>query len=68
MASSKPEVVRSEDVRAIVASGSEATRKLAEGAVRIDNAVHKDAVLPIEALPVTVTLRLGKRAKIVIVS
>jgi len=51
-----------------VASGSEATRKIAEGAVRIDNAVYKDAVLPIEALPVTLTLRLGKRAKIVIVS
>jgi tyrosyl-tRNA synthetase len=51
-----------------VASGSEATRKIAEGAVRIDNAVYKDAVLPMEELPVKLTLRLGKRAKIVIIS
>ncbi|WP_263383027.1 tyrosine--tRNA ligase [Granulicella arctica] len=52
----------------LVASGSEATRKIAEGAVRIDNEVRKDASFSVETLPATLTLRLGKKAKVVVIS
>ncbi len=44
-------------------SNSEATRKLREGAVKIDGEVHKDPVLELSDLPATLTLRLGKKAK-----
>ncbi|HZY62232.1 MAG TPA: tyrosine--tRNA ligase [Edaphobacter sp.] len=49
----------------LAASAGEATRKLGEGAVRIDANVHKDALLTVETLPVRLSLRLGKRAKMV---
>ncbi len=51
----------------LAASGGEANRKLAEGAVRIDNEVHREPVLALASLPVTLTVRLGKRAKSVTV-
>jgi tyrosyl-tRNA synthetase len=44
-------------------SNAEATRKLAEGAVKIDGEVHKEAVYSVGQLPVSLTVRLGKRAK-----
>ncbi|ADW70482.1 tyrosine--tRNA ligase [Granulicella tundricola] len=44
-------------------SNSEATRKLREGAVKIDGEVQKDAVMQLASLPVTLTIRLGKKAK-----
>ena len=52
----------------LVASGTEATRKMAEGAVRIDNEIRKDPMVSLESLPVTLTVRLGKRAKVVVIS
>jgi tyrosyl-tRNA synthetase len=51
----------------LVASGTEANRKLAEGAVRIDNEVYKEVTLAVDTLPVTLTVRLGKRAKIAVI-
>ena len=44
-------------------SNSEATRKLREGAVKIDGEIQKDPVLELANLPATLTLRLGKKAK-----
>ncbi len=52
----------------LVASGAEATRKIAEGAVRIDNEVRKEATLAVGTLPVTLTVRLGRKAKVAIVA
>ncbi|MEO6911592.1 MAG: tyrosine--tRNA ligase, partial [Edaphobacter sp.] len=52
----------------LAGSASEATRKLAEGAVRIGTEVHRDAMLSLESLPATLTVRLGKRAKRVTVA
>ncbi|WP_348268088.1 tyrosine--tRNA ligase [Edaphobacter paludis] len=52
----------------LAGSGSEATRKLAEGAVRVGTEVHREATLTLESLPVRLTLRLGKRAKAVTVA
>ena len=47
----------------LASSASEATRKLAEGAVRVGTDVHRDATLSLESLPARLTVRLGKRAK-----
>ncbi len=47
----------------LTASNAEATRKLAEGAVKIDGEVHKEAVYSLAELPASLTVRLGKRAK-----
>ncbi len=44
-------------------SNAEATRKLREGAVKIDGEVHKELILTLPELPATLTLRLGKKAK-----
>ena len=52
----------------LASSAGEATRKLAEGAVRIGTEVHKDAMLSLESLPAKLTVRLGKRAKTVTVA
>lgn len=51
-----------------VASSAEATRKIAEGAVRIDNEVRKETTFAVGSLPVTLTVRLGRKAKIAVVS
>jgi tyrosyl-tRNA synthetase len=45
-------------------SGAEATRKLAENAVRIDGETVSAPAVPITALPTRLTVRVGKRAKI----
>ena len=47
----------------LVASGSEGTRKLAEGAVKVEGEVHKDLTYSLSNLPATLTVRLGKKAK-----
>ena len=47
----------------LASSNAEATRKLREGAVKIDGAVYKDLILTLPGMPATLTLRLGKRAK-----
>ena len=47
----------------LTASNAEATRKLAEGAVKIDGEVHKDLIYTLAELPASLTVRLGKKAK-----
>ncbi len=47
----------------LVASNAEGTRKLAEGAVKIESETHKDLVYTLNELPATLTVRLGKKAK-----
>jgi tyrosyl-tRNA synthetase len=47
----------------LVASNGEGTRKLAEGAVKIEGEICKDAVYTLSELPVSLTVRLGKRAR-----
>jgi tyrosyl-tRNA synthetase len=44
-------------------SNAEAMRKLVESAVKIEGEVHKDALLTLPALPATLTVRLGRKAK-----
>ena len=46
----------------LCASNSEATRKLAEGAVKIEGETHKDPLYSV-TLPTHLTVRLGKKAK-----
>jgi tyrosyl-tRNA synthetase len=47
----------------LVPSNAEGTRKLAEGAVKIEGDVHKDLIYTLAELPTTLTVRLGKKAK-----
>lgn len=47
----------------LAASNTEATRKLAEGAVKLNGEVHKDLVYALTELPASVVVRLGKKAK-----
>jgi tyrosyl-tRNA synthetase len=47
----------------LAASGAEASRKIAEKAVKLDGEVASNAVIPLEKLPARIVVRLGKRAK-----
>ena len=47
----------------LCASNTEATRKLAEGAVKIEGGVYKDLIYTLPDLPAALIIRLGKRAK-----
>jgi tyrosyl-tRNA synthetase len=51
----------------LAASGAEASRKLAEKAVRIDGEVVTNAAIPLDILPARLVVRLGKRAKAAII-
>ena len=47
----------------LAASGAEASRKIAEKAVKLDGEVATNATIPLEKLPARIVVRLGKRAK-----
>ena len=47
----------------LAASGAEASRKIAEKAVKLDGEPASSALIPIPALPARIVVRLGKRAK-----
>ena len=51
----------------LAASGAEATRKLAENAVRLDGETITAATFSVAALPARITVRVGKRAKIAVI-
>ncbi len=51
----------------LAASGAEASRKIAEKAVKLDGEVATNALVPLEALPARLVVRLGKRAKIAVI-
>jgi tyrosyl-tRNA synthetase len=52
----------------LAASGAEANRKIAERAVRVDGEVVENATIPIAARPARLVVRLGKRAKIAVIT
>ncbi|MGA7886204.1 MAG: tyrosine--tRNA ligase [Acidobacteriaceae bacterium] len=51
----------------LAASGAEASRKLAENAVRLDGETITAATITLTALPARLTIRVGKRAKIAVI-
>ncbi len=51
----------------LAASGTEANRKIAEKAVRVDGNVVESLVIPAK-LPARLTVRLGKRAKVAVIA
>ena len=52
----------------LAASGAEASRKIAEKAVKLDGEVAANAMIPLEKLPARIVVRLGKRAKVAVIS
>ena len=52
----------------LAASGAEANRKISERAVKLDGETAVGAVVKIGALPARVVVRLGKRAKVAVIS
>jgi tyrosyl-tRNA synthetase len=52
----------------LATSMSEATRKIKEGAVRVNNHVEKSNHILVTSLPANLTLRLGKRIKLVVIN
>ncbi|HEY1985880.1 MAG TPA: tyrosine--tRNA ligase [Terracidiphilus sp.] len=51
----------------LAASGAEASRKIAEKAVKLDGEVAGTALISIDKLPVRLVVRLGKRAKAAVI-
>jgi len=51
----------------LAASGAEASRKIAENAVKLDGEVAGNALVPLTSLPARLVVRLGKRAKIAVI-
>jgi tyrosyl-tRNA synthetase len=51
----------------LAASGAEASRKIAENAVKLDGEPASNALIPLAALPARIVVRLGKRAKIALI-
>ncbi len=52
----------------LAASGAEASRKIAEKAVKLDGETATQALISLEKLPAQMTVRLGKRAKVAVIS
>jgi tyrosyl-tRNA synthetase len=48
----------------LATSGAEASRKIAENAVKLDGETANNALIPLDALPARIVVRLGKRAKV----
>jgi tyrosyl-tRNA synthetase len=51
----------------LAASGAEASRKIAENAVKLDSEVVSNSLVPLVRLPARLVVRLGKRAKIAVI-
>jgi tyrosyl-tRNA synthetase len=52
----------------LASSGAEANRKIAEKAVKLDGDSANGAVVTVAALPARIVVRLGKRAKVAVIS
>jgi tyrosyl-tRNA synthetase len=52
----------------LAASGAEANRKISENAVKLDGEVAAGALISVAALPARIVVRLGKRAKVALIS
>ncbi len=51
----------------LAASGTEASRKLAEKAVKIDSELVTNALFPVATIPARLTVRVGKKAKVAVI-
>lgn len=51
----------------LAASGAEASRKLAEKAVKIEGEVVTNSAIPLDSIPARLVVRLGKRAKVAVI-
>jgi tyrosyl-tRNA synthetase len=51
----------------LAASGAEASRKIAEKAVKLDGETALNALIPLAGLPARIVVRVGKRAKVGII-
>jgi len=51
----------------LAASGAEASRKIAEKAVKLDGESSSNALIPLAQLPARMVVRLGKRAKVAVI-
>jgi tyrosyl-tRNA synthetase len=52
----------------LAASGAEANRKIGEKAVKLDGETATGNVITLDTLPAKITVRLGKRAKVAVIS
>ncbi len=52
----------------LAASGAEASRKIAENAVKLGGEVAGNALVPLASLPARLVVRLGKRAKVAVIA
>jgi tyrosyl-tRNA synthetase len=52
----------------LAASGAEASRKIAENAVKLDGEPATNALIPLPSLPARLVVRLGKRAKVAVIN
>jgi tyrosyl-tRNA synthetase len=52
----------------LAASGAEANRKIAEKAVKLNGDTMENLLIPLAALPARLVVRLGKRAKIAVIT
>jgi tyrosyl-tRNA synthetase len=52
----------------LAASGAEASRKIAEKAVKLDGELSEGALVSAVALPARIVVRLGKRAKVAVIA
>jgi tyrosyl-tRNA synthetase len=52
----------------LAASGSEANRKIAEKAVKLEGEVAGGALILLAGLPARIVVRLGKRAKVAVIA
>src|SRR5579863_2298076 len=50
----------------LAASGTEASRKIAEHAVKLDGETAANAIAKVETLPIRIVVRVGKRAKVAV--
>jgi tyrosyl-tRNA synthetase len=51
----------------LAASGTEATRKIAEKAVKLDGETVEGNMVSVSSLPARIVVRLGKRAKVAVI-
>src|ERR1017187_4645977 len=52
----------------LAASGAEANRKIAEKAAKLDGDLAENVLVPLPPLPARIVVRLGKRAKVAVIS
>ena len=52
----------------LAASGAEASRKIAEGAVKLEGETSTNALILLASLPTRIVVRLGKRAKVALIT